>query len=154
MTIALATEAYTEMRARVGAGYDGRSDADRRRHRAGWRSPFALFPLRDAGGARSPTSRWFGLRGRGSKLHLKRIAVRDPGAARLRLLRAFSTDFPESEANRVDSKSPRNDRARRAYEKAGFREEGVLRDWHRNADGSFATVGLMSVLRRDWEALP
>ena len=45
-----------------------------------------------------------------------------------------------------------NDRTRRAYEKAGFREEGVLREWHPMPDGSFADVRLMSILRRELKA--
>jgi RimJ/RimL family protein N-acetyltransferase len=89
------------------------------------------------------------------KLHLKRIAVRDPGrgAGSFLLGGVIERTFTETDANRIDlDVFLGNDRARRAYEKAGFREEGVLRDWHRNADGSFTTVRLMSVLRRDWEA--
>jgi hypothetical protein len=27
----------------------------------------------------------------------------------------------------------------------------MLRDWHRNPDGSFSTMRLMSIVRRDWE---
>ena len=45
-----------------------------------------------------------------------------------------------------------NPRAQRAYEKAGFKVEGVLRDallW----DGEFVDEILMAVLASDWEAL-
>ena len=89
------------------------------------------------------------------KLHLKRIAVREPGRGAGSFLHSglLETIFAKTETNRVDlDVFLDNDRARRAYEKAGFVEEGVLREWHRNADGSFATVRLMSVLRREWEA--
>jgi len=43
-----------------------------------------------------------------------------------------------------------NERARRAYAKAGF-EEGVRRDYHRDADGSFRSMRLMSLLSPEWE---
>ena len=45
-----------------------------------------------------------------------------------------------------------NERARRVYQRAGFFEEGVLRDLHRNADGSFLSMRIMSLLRPDWVA--
>ena len=89
------------------------------------------------------------------KLHLKRIVVSEPGAGHgSRLLRAvLAKIFRETDTNRVDlDLFIGNERARRAYEKAGFQSEGVLRDWHRNSDGSFSSMRLMSVLRRDWEA--
>jgi len=89
------------------------------------------------------------------KLHLKRIVVRDPGAGHgSQLLRTvLDRIFSETDINRVDlDLFIGNERARRAYEKAGFQSEGVLRDWHRNSDGSFSSMRLMSVLRRDWEA--
>ena len=43
-----------------------------------------------------------------------------------------------------------NDRARRAYEKAGFQVEGAARH-HRSDDGRFSSMWLMSVLRADRE---
>jgi RimJ/RimL family protein N-acetyltransferase len=88
------------------------------------------------------------------KLHLKRIAVREPGrgAGSFLLRGVVDRVVAGTGANRLDlDVFLDNDRARRAYEKAGFREEGVLRDWHRNADGSFIAVRLMSILRREWE---
>ena len=45
-----------------------------------------------------------------------------------------------------------NARAKRAYEKAGFAAEGLLREHHRMPDGSFRDVWLMSILRREWLA--
>lgn len=45
-----------------------------------------------------------------------------------------------------------NTRGRRAYEKAGFRLEGVRRE-SLFIDGGFADEALMGLLRRDWEAL-
>ena len=43
-----------------------------------------------------------------------------------------------------------NPRARRAYEKAGFREEGVLRDALR-WDGRWVDAAVMSILAGEWE---
>lgn len=88
------------------------------------------------------------------KVHLKRIAVREPGAGLgSRLLRAvLDSIYRETGVNRIDlDVFLGNDRARRTYEKAGFKVEGVLRDYHRDGDGSFRDMWLMSVLRRDWE---
>ncbi|HEY0164475.1 MAG TPA: GNAT family protein [Sphingomicrobium sp.] len=88
------------------------------------------------------------------KLHLKRIVVREPGAGHGSILLRALLDrvFSETDTNRVDlDLFIGNERACRAYEKAGFQSEGVLRDWHRNSDGSFSSMRLMSVLRRDWE---
>lgn len=91
------------------------------------------------------------------KLHLKRIAVTAPGGGlgSVLLQGVLARLFGETEANRVDLHVfVGNDRARRAYEKVGFQLEGVLRDYHRQADGAFRSMWLMSVLRRDWEAQP
>jgi RimJ/RimL family protein N-acetyltransferase len=88
------------------------------------------------------------------KRHLKRIAVAEPGGGLGSMLLDGVLDalFEESDANRIDlDVFLGNERARRAYEKAGFALEGVLRDYHRNADSTFSSMWLMSVLRRDWE---
>ena len=114
------------------------------------------FALRDPDGALAGFALVQGFGDEDLKLHLKRIAVREPGrgAGSFLLRGVIGRIFAETDTNRVDlDVFPDNERARRAYEKAGFREEGVLRDWHRKADGSFATVRLMSILRRDWERL-
>ena len=89
------------------------------------------------------------------KLHLKRIAVREPesGLGSILLEALLDELYATTDANRIDlDVFLGNDRARRTYEKAGFQVEGVLRDYHRNDDGSFASMWLMSVLRRDREA--
>ena len=86
------------------------------------------------------------------KLHLKRIAVREPGQGLGSVLLEALLDhiYATTDTNRIDlDVFLGNDRARRAYEKAGFQVEGVLRDHHRNADGSFSSQWLMSVLRAD-----
>ena len=90
------------------------------------------------------------------KVHLKRIAVREPGKGHGSILLQAVLDrvFSTTDVNRIDlDVYVGNDRARRAYEKVGFELEGVMRDYHRNSDGSFGAVWLMSVLRRDWEAI-
>ena len=46
-----------------------------------------------------------------------------------------------------------NDRARRAYEKAGFTHEGTLRHAH-FARGEHEDVHVMSLLRDEWDAMP
>ncbi|HYI64633.1 MAG TPA: GNAT family N-acetyltransferase [Allosphingosinicella sp.] len=87
------------------------------------------------------------------RAHLKRIAVAAPGRGSGALLLAGLVDhvFAKSETNRLDlDVFTGNERARRAYEKAGFTAEGVLREHHRDADGGFRDVWLMSILRREW----
>src|SRR4029453_11401463 len=89
------------------------------------------------------------------KLHLKRIAVREPDAGLGSILLEALLDevYATTDANRIDlDVFLGNDRARRTYEKAGFEVEGVLRDHHRNPDGTFSSMWLMSVLRRAREA--
>src|SRR5688500_6586218 len=86
------------------------------------------------------------------KAHLRRIAVREPGGGIGSILLEAVLDeiYATTDINRIDlDVYVGNDRARRAYEKAGFQVEGVLRDYHRNGDGSFSSMWLMSVLRRD-----
>ena len=45
-----------------------------------------------------------------------------------------------------------NERACRTYLRIGFAEEGVVRDLHRDPDGSFRSMRLMSMLRQEWVA--
>jgi len=59
--------------------------------------------------------------------------------------------FTATDANRLDLEVfVDNTRARRAYEKLGFLTEGVLRDWIRMSNGTFRTMVMMSLLRREW----
>ena len=61
--------------------------------------------------------------------------------------------FAETETNRLDlDVFVGNERAKQAYEAAGFTAEGVMREHHRIADGGFRDVWLMSILRREWLA--
>lgn len=89
-----------------------------------------------------------------ARVHLKRIAVRKPGGgtgSRL-LLGVLDWLFSNTETNRIDlDVYVENERARRAYEKAGFQVEGRLREYHLGADGIRHDVWLMSILRREWE---
>ena len=88
------------------------------------------------------------------RVHLKRIAVRNAGSGDgSRLLReVLRILYATTETNRVDLDVYKtNDRARRAYEKAGFVTEGTLREFHRRPDGTFADMWLMSILRREWK---
>jgi RimJ/RimL family protein N-acetyltransferase len=158
--ISLATEADIEAMRRIESspGYEklvGRWTAERHREEMA-KSSSRYFSLRDETGELAGFALVQGFGDEDLKLHLKRIAVREPGrgAGAFLLRGVVDRIFTETETNRIDlDVFLDNERARRAYEKAGFREEGVLRDWHRNGDGSFTTVRLMSVLRRDWEAL-
>jgi diamine N-acetyltransferase len=89
------------------------------------------------------------------RVHLKRIAVRSAGqGAGSELLRAvLDWLFAETDTNRVDlDLFVGNERARRAYEKAGFQVEGRLRDYHRDAAGTYRDMWLMSILRREWNS--
>lgn len=88
-----------------------------------------------------------------AKLHLKRIVVRDPGCGQGSLLlnRCLSWIYAETSTNRVDlDVFVHNERAQRAYEKVGFQREGILRDYHKHADGTFVSMWMMSILRADW----
>ena len=87
------------------------------------------------------------------KAHLRRIAVANPGeGAGTRLLNAVLDWFyTETDVNRIDlDVYIENERAKRSYEKAGFQVEGRLRDYHRNDDGTYRDMWLMSILRKDW----
>ena len=90
-----------------------------------------------------------------ARVHLKRIAVREPGIGIGSRLLAAALDwlFSNTETNRVDlDVYVENERARRAYERVGFQVEGRLREYHLGADGARHDVWLMSILRREWEA--
>ena len=69
-------------------------------------------------------------------------------AVRLILNHGFNTLNLNRIALRVYADNPR---AIRAYEKAGFLQEGVLRQAHYQA-GEYVDVFLMSVLREEWQS--
>ena len=88
------------------------------------------------------------------RAHLKRIAVAEPGHGVGAMLLRGLVDrvFEDSQTNRLDlDLFVGNDRAKAAYEAAGFVAEGIMREHHRTPAG-FRDVWLMSILRREWDA--
>ena len=89
--------------------------------------------------------------------HLRRIAVARPGeglGAAL-LVAASAHVFQATPAHRLQLVVyAENERARRAYARAGLVEEGLLRDIKRLPDGRFRSMLMMSILRPEWEARP
>ena len=86
-------------------------------------------------------------------IRLRRIVSRNPGHGfGSRFLRSIlRICFDELAAHRIDlNVHIDNERALRVYERAGFVEEGILRDYHRDADGTFRSMRLMSLLSPDW----
>lgn len=88
-------------------------------------------------------------------IRLKRIIARNPerGTGSKFLRSVLDVCFNELAAHRVDLFCHlNNERARRVYANSGFTEEGILRDLHRNLDGSFRSMRLMSILEAEWTA--
>ena len=115
-------------------------------------SSSGYFVLRDESGEVFAFALLQGFGDSDRKLHLKRIAVREPGRGlgSIMLEKLLDHVYATSDTNRIDlDVFTGNDRARRTYEKAGFQLEGTLRDYHRNSDGSYDSMWLMSVLRSD-----
>jgi RimJ/RimL family protein N-acetyltransferase len=86
-------------------------------------------------------------------VRLRRIAVRNMGrgAGSVLLRSVLQTCFDDLAAHRVELLVfPENERAYRTYLKNGFAEEGIVRDLHRDADGSFRSMRLMSLLKPEW----
>lgn len=135
-------------------GYDvlvGRWERDK--HLAEMASPSNLYFALRQGETLAGFAIVLGLDDPNRRAHLKRIAVAEPGrgaGARL-LVGLIDHVFANSATNRLDlDVFAGNERAKRAYEKAGFAAEGLLREHHRMADGRFRDVWLMSILRREW----
>jgi RimJ/RimL family protein N-acetyltransferase len=87
------------------------------------------------------------------KTRLRRIAVSEAGKGEgTRLLRATANwVFGETDTNRLDlDVFVENERAVRAYTKVGFQVDGTLRDCHRDPDGAYRSMYVMSLLRREW----
>lgn len=98
-----------------------------------------------------------GLAAPNRSIRLKRIIARNPerGIGSQFLRSVLDVCFNELAAHRVDLfVHMHNERARRVYAKIGFAEEGILRDLHRNADGSFRSMRLMSLLETEWAGRP
>jgi len=86
-------------------------------------------------------------------VHLRRIISRNPerGTGSKFLRSVLDICFDDLAAHRVELiVHLGNERARRVYAKTGFAEEGILRDFHRNTDGSFRSMRLMSILKPEW----
>ncbi|MGI3901297.1 MAG: GNAT family N-acetyltransferase [Janthinobacterium lividum] len=86
---------------------------------------------------------------------LRRIAVARPGEGLGPRLLAVAQDeaFGLGSVHRLQLRVyPENPRARRAYDRAGFVEEGLMRGVSRQADGSHRSMLLMAILRPEWEA--
>jgi RimJ/RimL family protein N-acetyltransferase len=87
-------------------------------------------------------------------LRLRRIAVQHAGRGTgSRLLRSvLKICFDDLDAHRVELfVFEDNERARRTYLKNGFVEEGIVRDIHRDAEGAFRSMRLMSLLKPEWK---
>ena len=85
---------------------------------------------------------------------LRRIAVARPGEGLGPPLldAALAYAFGETRTHRVQLRVyPENPRARRAYERAGFVAEGLMRGVSPQADGSYRSMLLMAILRPEWE---
>lgn len=87
-------------------------------------------------------------------IYLKRIAIRDPGHGFGSAMLAHVIDWAFSLADchrfHLDH-FVTNERAHRAYEKCGLRQEGVLREAYRLPDGGYADLTVMAILRQEWE---
>jgi RimJ/RimL family protein N-acetyltransferase len=135
------------------AGLVGRWDAEQ--HAAEMENPSSRYLLALDG---TDVVGFTILRGIGSAnqcVQIKRIAVRNAGRGiGSNLLRSvLQICFDDFAAHRVELYVyEENERACRVYLKAGFVEEGVIRDIHRNADGTFRSMRLMSLLRPEWLA--
>ena len=160
VTIALATSADAKAIAQIESdpeyeGQVGHWSAERHLEEMALASSRYLI-IRNADGEIAGFALLQGIGDDGLKVHLKRIAVRQAGkgVGSLFLRELLDWVFTKSDTNRVDlDVFEGNDRAKRAYEKAGFKTEGLLRDYHRQGDGSFASMWLMSILRREWQSL-
>jgi RimJ/RimL family protein N-acetyltransferase len=87
-------------------------------------------------------------------VELARIALTEPGQGRgrefLRLIKELS--FGELKAHRLWlDVFPENQRAQRAYLKAGFKEEGLLREAYLHG-GRFRSLIIMSILEVEYRA--
>ena len=86
---------------------------------------------------------------------LRRIAVDPPGEGRgaALLTATLAHVFEETPLHRLQLYVyPENERAHRAYRRAGFVEDGLVRDFRRMPDGRFRSMWLMSILRPEWLA--
>jgi diamine N-acetyltransferase len=123
------------------------------RHRALMDSPDTLHLVAEEdGGTRIGYAVLHGLTSPNSSIELARIGLTRPGEG---LGQGFleeikSVSFNDQGANRLWlDVFPGNKRARRAYAKAGFIEEGTLREAYFHS-GRYRSLVIMSVLRREY----
>jgi RimJ/RimL family protein N-acetyltransferase len=89
-------------------------------------------------------------------VRLKRIAVQNAGRGigSSFLQGLLEICFSELDAHRIELfVFVDNERAYRTYLKNGFVAEGIARDMHRDPEGSFRSMRLMSLLKPDWKPL-
>jgi diamine N-acetyltransferase len=88
-------------------------------------------------------------------VHLKRIAVREPGSGIGRpLLEALlRLAFERPSTHRLWlTVAPHNPRAQHLYGNVGFQQEGIYREAYMDRDGKRFSPIVMSILRPEWEA--
>lgn len=98
-----------------------------------------------------------GLTSDAASIELSRMAVVDPGqglgARAMEAVKALAFDTLGANRLWLDVFDD-NARARRVYSRAGFVEEGLLREAVRRPDGSIGSLVVMSMLRREWTPPP
>jgi RimJ/RimL family protein N-acetyltransferase len=136
-------------------GYDalvGRWDASR--HRAEMALPSSAYLIGLGEGDAKGFAILRDLGDPSGNVALKRIALAEPGRgfgrAFLAAIAAWTFDRPLSHRLWLDVFID-NERARRAYRAAGFREDGLLREAYLRPDGGRVTQVLMSILRTEWD---
>ena len=110
---------------------------------------------RDAAGAVEGFALLQGLDDPHGTTTLRRIAVARPGRGLGAVLldAAVAHAFGGGAAHRLQLRVyPENTRARRVYARAGFVEEGLLRDIGRTLEGTHRSMIMMSMLRPEWDA--
>jgi RimJ/RimL family protein N-acetyltransferase len=123
------------------------------RHREEMAKPGSLYLLLRPGGRLEGFALLQRLDDPNDSAYLKRIAVRAPGRGAGAVLLDAMLDFlfGGTAINRLSLEVfPENERARRAYERAGFEVEGLCRATFKRPDGTYRSALLMAVLRRDW----
>ena len=129
--------------------------ATEERHRRALADPTALQLIIEEDGRPAGHVLLNGLGRAAMGIELRRLVVWQPGrrigSAALPLVLAHC--FDELGTHRVWlDVMPDNARARRVYERAGFREEGVLRDALRRPDGSLVPLVLMAITAAEWRS--
>jgi hypothetical protein len=86
-----------------------------------------------------------------STAELERLVVADEADLPALLRKLLEWVFGETDTNRIEVQVSICDQRKKAsFEAAGFLSEGILRESRRQTDGTFASIWLMTVLRREW----